>query len=47
MDLNPKSTLKMTYLFIKSKLNMRITLCRPGAKLVTSNIVNFDANNYA
>ena len=32
---------------MKSKLNMKITLCRSGAKLVTSNIVSFDANNYA
>ena len=30
-----------------SKLNMEITLCRSGAKLITSNIVSFDANNYA
>ena len=32
---------------MKSKLNMKITLGRSGAKLVTSNIVGFDANNYA
>ena len=32
---------------MKSKLNIAITLCRSGAKLVTSDIMNFDANNYA
>ena len=32
---------------MKSNLNMEITLCRSGAKLVTTNIVSFDANNYA
>ena len=32
---------------MKSKLNIEITLGRSGAKLVTSNIVSFDANNYA
>ena len=32
---------------MKSKLNMEIALCRSGAKLVTSNIVSFDVNNYA
>ena len=37
----------MTSLFMKSKLNMEITLYRSGAKLVTSNIISFDANNYA
>ena len=31
---------------MKSKLNMKITLCRSGEKLVTSNIASFDANNY-
>ena len=30
---------------MKSELNMEITLCRSGAKLVNSNIVSFDANN--
>ena len=32
---------------MKTKLNMSITLDGSGAKLVTSNIVSFDANNYA
>ena len=32
---------------MKSKLDIEITLYRSGAKLVTSNIVSFDANNYA
>ena len=32
---------------MKSKLNIEITLCRSGAKLVTSNITSFDINNYA
>ena len=32
---------------MKSKLNMKITLHGSGAKLVTSNIASFDANNYA
>ena len=32
---------------MKSKLNIEITLCRSGAKLTPSNIVIFDANNYA
>ena len=32
---------------MRSKLNIEITLCRSGAKLVTSNIMSFDANNYA
>ena len=32
---------------MKIKLNMEMTLCRSGAKLVTSNIISFDANNYA
>ena len=32
---------------MKSKLNIEITLCRSGAKLVTSNIMGFDVNNYA
>ena len=32
---------------MKSKLNMEMTLYRSGAKLVSSNIVSFDANNYA
>ena len=31
---------------MKSKLNMKMSLYRSGAKLVTSNIVSFDANNY-
>ena len=32
---------------MKSELNIEITLGRSGAKLVTSNIIGFDANNYA
>ena len=32
---------------MKSKLNIGITLCRSGAKLVTSNKMSFDANKYA
>ena len=32
---------------MKAKLNIEITLCRSGTKLVTSNKMNFDANNYA
>ena len=32
---------------MKTKLNMEITLYRSEAKLVTSTIVSFDANNYA
>ena len=32
---------------MKSQLNMKISIYRSGAKLVTSNIVGFDANNYA
>ena len=32
---------------MKTKLNIEITLCRSEAKLVTSNITSFDANNYA
>ena len=31
---------------MKSKLNIGITLYRPGTGLVTSNIVSFNANNY-
>ena len=32
---------------MKFKLNMKINLGKSGAKLATSNIVSFDANNYA
>ena len=32
---------------MKSKLNIKITLGRSGAKLVASNMVGFDANNYS
>ena len=32
---------------MKSKLNMEITLYKSGARLVTSNIVSFNANKYA
>ena len=32
---------------MKSELNIEITSGRSGAKLVISNIVSFDANNYA
>ena len=32
---------------MKSKLNLEITLCRSEAKLVTSIVISFDANNYA
>ena len=32
---------------MKSKLIMKITSDRLGAKLVTSNVARFDANNYA
>ena len=32
---------------MKSKLNIEISLYRSGAKLVTSKIISFDANNYA
>ena len=32
---------------MKSKLTIEITLCRSEAKLVSSNIMSFDANDYA
>ena len=32
---------------MKSKLNREVTLYRSGAKLVTSTIISFDADNYA
>ena len=32
---------------MKSKLNTEVTICKSGAKLVTSNIMSFDTNNYA
>ena len=32
---------------MKSNLNIEITLCKAGAKLVTSITISSDANNYA
>ena len=41
------STLKVAQLFMKSKLNIEITLCSNKAQLVTSITMRFDANNFA
>ena len=46
MDLNPNYFKDDIIIYEIYKLIMEITLCRSGAKLVTSNIVSFDANNY-